>query len=220
MTATDTSTPPFPARPTPLDPVPEGLGFTAAMFSLPQRNWGWLVARGAALIVLGILAFAWPGPTLFAFVMLFAAFSFADGVFSVIAAVRGARHSSERWGSLLFSGLVGIAIGVLFILFPVLSTFAFAFVSVVMIGAWAGVTGVLQIMAAIRLRKVIEGEWLLALAGVLSLLLAVAIGYIAVNDPAVSALSVAWLIGIYALIGGITLVALGLRLRSAARTAE
>lgn len=204
--ATDTTPPPGFADP---------FESAAAALALPQRNWGWIVARGVMLILLGIVALLAPGVTLFAFTMVFAAVSLVDGVFSVIAAVRGARDSHERWGALLFSGLAGIAVGVLFILFPLISTFAFAFVSVIMIGAWAAVTGVLQIIAAIRLRKVIKGEWLMALSGLLSLLLAAAIAYFAMTQPRVTALTVAWLIGIYALVGGVTLIVLGLRLRKA-----
>lgn len=216
MTATDAADTSAAAASARTQPAADSFIFVGTAFVLPRKNWGWIVARGVALILLGVLAFALPGPTLFAFVLLFAAFSFVDGLFSIVAAVRGARHSSERWGALLLSGLVGVAIGALFVLFPVLSTMAFAFVSVVLIGAWAGINGVMQILAAIRLRKTIEGEWLLALSGVLSLLLALAIGYVAVTEPAVTALTVAWLIGIYALIGGIALVALGIRLRPAA----
>ena len=104
---------------------------------LPRRNWGWFVARGALLVLLGVLSLMAPGAALFAFATVFAAFSFVDGMFAVISAVRGARDKSERWGALLFSGLVGIAVGVLFVLFPLVSTFAFAWVTVVLIAAWA-----------------------------------------------------------------------------------
>ena len=169
---------------------------------LPRRNWGWFVARGALLVLLGVLALMAPGAALFAFATVFAAFSFVDGVFAVISAVRGARDKSERWGALLFSGLVGIAVGVLFVLFPLVSTFAFAWVTVV-----------LEIAAAIRLRREIEGEWLLALAGVLSVLLGLALAIMLAIAPGITALSVAWLIAIYALIAGVSLIVLGFRLR-------
>jgi uncharacterized membrane protein HdeD (DUF308 family) len=134
-------------------------------------------------------------------------------VLAIISAIRGARHKSEHWGALLFSGIVGIAIGVLFVLFPMVSTFAFAWVTLVLIAAWAILTGALEIAAAIRLRRVIEGEWLLALAGTLSLALGLILAMMLAVMPGVTALSVAWLIGIYALIAGVSLVALGFRLR-------
>jgi uncharacterized membrane protein HdeD (DUF308 family) len=180
---------------------------------LLRRNWGWLVARGALLILLGVLALLSPSAALFAFAIVFAAFSFVDGVFGVISAIRGARDKSEHWGALLFSGIVGIAIGVLFILFPLVSTFAFAWVAVVLLAAWAVLSGVLEISAAIRLRREIKGEWLLALAGTLSVILGLALATMLAVMPGVTAVSVAWLIGIYALVAGISMVVLGFRLR-------
>src|SRR5690606_29498010 len=185
--------------------------------SVLGRNWGWTLARGLLLVALGVLAFLAPGPALLGFTMVFAAFSFVDGIFSVASGVRGARDKRERWGALLLSGLFGIGIGVLFVLFPLISTFAFAFTTVMLIAVWALIRGICEIAAAIRLRKAIKGEWLLALSGVLSVLLAVAVVFLLALNPAISVLSVAWLIGFYALISGIALIVLGVRLRKATR---
>ncbi len=193
----------------PTDFDPDGLHRDGLL----RHNWGWIVARGALLILLGALALLAPTAALFAFATVFATFSFVDGVFAAISAIRGARDKTEHWGALLFSGIVGIAIGVLFVLFPLVSTFALAWVALVLIAAWAVLTGVLEIAAAIRLRRVIEGEWLLALAGTLSLALGLILAMMLAVMPGVTALSVAWLIGIYALIAGVSLVALGFRLR-------
>lgn len=194
----------------------------AASDILPRRNWGWFLARGILLIVLGILALLSPGPALFAFALVFAAFSFADGVLAVASGVRGARDKSERWGTLLLSGMAGIVVGTLFVLFPLASTVAYALTTLMLIAAWAVVTGVLEIAAAIRLRKTIKGEWLLALSGALSVLLGVAIVVTAALRPGISVLSVAWVIAAYALIAGVALTVLALRLRKApdARTTD
>lgn len=181
--------------------------------SLPQRNWGFFLARGVLLLLLGIAALLAPGLALFAFALVFAAFSFADGIMAVISAIRGARHKRDRWGALLLSGLAGIAIGVLFVLFPLFSTFAYAMTIVILVAAWAVATGVFEIAAAIRLRKEIEGEWLLGTAGVLSVLLGLALAVLLVMQPGITALSVAWLIAIYALIAGVAFIVLALRLR-------
>lgn len=201
--------------------VPRGSGwagrFASSSESLLGRNWGWIVARGVLLIALGVLAFLAPGAALLGFTMVFAAFSFVDGMFSVASGVRGARDKRERWGALLLSGLFGIGIGVLFVLFPLISTFAFAFTTVMLIAVWALIRGICEIAAAIRLRKAIKGEWLLALSGVLSVLLAVAVVFLLALNPAISVLSVAWLIGFYALLSGIALIVLGVRLRKATR---
>ncbi|SRR5690554_2491242 len=185
--------------------------------SVLGRNWGWTLARGLLLVALGVLAFLAPGPALLGFTMVFAAFSFVDGIFSVASGVRGARNKQERWGALLLSGLFGIAIGVLFVLFPLVSTFALALTTVLLIAAWAMVRGVCEVAAAIRLREAIKGEWLLAASGVLSILLAAAIVVLLALNPGLSVLSVAWLLGFYALLSGIALIVLAFRLRRMAR---
>ena len=182
----------------------------------PGRTWGWIAARGVLLILLGVAAILAPGVTLFAFAMLFAAFSLVDGIFALIAGIRGARHG-ERWGAMVFSGVLGIGIGILFLLFPLLSTLALAYTTVVLIAVWAILMGVSEIAAAIRLRKVIQGEWLLGLSGVLSVLVGFAVGYLLVTNPAITVLSVAWLIAFYAFVTGVVLIVLGFRLRKATR---
>jgi uncharacterized membrane protein HdeD (DUF308 family) len=181
--------------------------------ALPQHNWNWFLWRGIAAIALGLIALFFPGLTLYAFALVFAAFSFADGVFALIAGVRGASHHSERWGALVFSGLVGIAVGVIFFLWPLLATAAYAFMLVVFVVLWSLVTGVFEVSAAVRLRKVIEGEVLLGLAGLLSILLGLALLWLLVAAPGPTLLSVGWLIGIYALASGVALVTLALRLK-------
>jgi uncharacterized membrane protein HdeD (DUF308 family) len=109
--------------------------------------------------------------------------------------------------------MAGIIVGTMFVLFPVLATFTFAVAAVILIAAWAVLTGAFEISAAIRLRKEMKGEWLLAIAGALSVLLGLAIATMAVATPAISALSVAGVIGAYALIAGTALVVLAFRLR-------
>ena len=180
---------------------------------LPKRNWGWFLARGLLLIVLGVLSLLWPGPALVAFATVFAAFCLVDGVMAVASGVRGARDKRERWWGLVLSGMAGIVVGTLFVLFPLLSTFTFALTTVILIAAWAVITGVFEVSAALRLRKEIEGEWLLGLSGVLSVLLGLGLTAMAVLTPGISALSVAWMIGAYALIAGIALTVLAFRLR-------
>lgn len=187
------------------------------VLALPGRNWGWFMARGVLLVILGVLAGLAPGWAVFSFALLFAAFSFADGVLAIASGIRGATHARERWWLLILSGIAGIAVGVLFVLFPLLSTLAYGLFTVMIIAAWAVVTGVLEIAAAIRMRREIEGEWLLALSGVLSVLLGVGLVVLAWIDPGVTVLSVGWLIAIYALIAGIALIVLSLRLRKRAK---
>jgi uncharacterized membrane protein HdeD (DUF308 family) len=169
------------------------------------RNWWSLVIRGIAAIIFGILTFVWPGITVTALVFLFAGYALVDGVVSLAGAVRAA-EAHDRWGALLLEGIVGIAAAIATILWPGITALSLVFV----IAAWAIITGVAEIAAAVRLRKHIHGEWLLALAGILSILF----GVLVVAMPIAGALVIAIWIGAYALVFGVTLVALGFRLRS------
>lgn len=187
--------------------------------SLVSHTWSWILARGVLLILLGVFAVLAPGFALFTFAVVFAAYSFIDGGLSLVAGIRAARHDGRRWGAMVLSGLAGVAVGVLFALFPLVSTVAYALLVIWLVAGWAAITGVLEIAAAIRLRREIEGEWLLALSGALSLLLGAALIWLLFADPAATVLSVAWLIAVYAVISGVALIALGLRMRRLRRKA-
>jgi len=184
-----------------------------------RHNWGWFFFRGVLAIALGVVALLFPFSAVIAFTILFAAFAFVDGIASIISGIVGARHKEERWWLLVLSGLVGVAVGVLFILMPGLATLTYAIVNLALVAAWAIITGVLELTAAVRLRKEIKGEWLLALAGIFSIALGIVFVWIMLSDPLATLLSVAWIIGFYALAAGVVLVIQALRLRKA-KTAE
>jgi len=169
------------------------------------ENWWSLVIRGVVALIVGIVAFVWPGITLAALVILFGAYALIDGVVSFIGAWKASR-AHERWGVLVLEGIAGIVASAVAILWPNVTAFAL----VVMMAAWALVTGVFEIAAAIRLRKHIAGEWLLALSGVASILF----GFLILTFPLAGALAIAYMVGIYALLFGVLLIALGFRLRS------
>jgi len=173
-----------------------------------SRNW-WLVAlRGVAGILFGLCTLVAPGISLAALVLLYGAYAFTDGLLAIVSAVRR-RGAGNRWGLLLVEGLVGIAAGVLTVIWPGITALALLY----LIAAWALVTGVLEIAAAIRLRKIISDEWLLALSGVAS----VAFAVVLMLFPGAGALAVVLWIGAYAFVFGALLIALGLRLRSLGR---
>jgi uncharacterized membrane protein HdeD (DUF308 family) len=169
-----------------------------------RRLWWAVVLRGLAAIVFGILAFVVPGLTLLGLILLFGAYALIEGVFNVIATIRGG-VGDRAWWSLLLEGLVSIAAGLVTLVAPGLSALVLLYV----MAAWAILTGALEIAAAIRLRKVIANEWWLGLSGALS----VAFGTVLMITPATGALAVIWLIGTYAIVFGMVLVALGVRLR-------
>lgn len=167
-------------------------------------HWWVLLVRGIAAVLFAVLAFAWPGVTLAVLVLLFGAYSLVDGVFALWFMVAAARHR-RRWWPFLVEGLAGIAVGILTFLWPGIT----ALVLLYLIAAWALVTGVFEIIAAIRLRQAIEGEWLLGLSGVLSIVF----GILLVVQPAAGALALIWVIAAYALLFGIVLIVLAFRVR-------
>lgn len=181
------------------------------MVDMLARNWWILAVRGVAAILFGIAAFLWPDITLLVLVLLFGAYALVDGIFAVIAGI-AARREQERWWMMILNGLAGIAIGVLTLLWPGIT----ALVLLYFIAAWAILTGVFEIAAAIRLRREIEGEWLLALAGITSVIF----GILLVALPGPGALALTWLIGAYALVFGILMLVLAFRLRRWRDTVE
>ena len=183
---------------------------------LPVHNWRWFMVRGVLALLLGIGAIVFPLSAVFAFTMVFAAYCFIDGIASLVAGMRGAHEPGHRWGALVFSGIVGILIGVLFLLAPLVATVTYSIVVLVLLATWAIVTGVLEIVAAVRLRKEIEGEWLLGASGAISVLLGLGIVVLAVPNPVASILSAAWLIALFAFGTGLVLVTQALRLRKRA----
>jgi uncharacterized membrane protein HdeD (DUF308 family) len=186
-----------------VDPGPE----LAAL----ARNWWLFVLRGVAALVFGLLTLVWPSITVAALVLLFGAYAIVDAVGSFLSA---ASHREDRYhrGLHLMEGLVALAVGVLTFVLPDVTALALIW----LIGVWAVATGVAEIVAAVRLRRQIHGEWILALAGVLSVLA----GVVILVRPGAGALGIAVVIGIYALAFGVALVALGLRLRGLSRTAS
>jgi uncharacterized membrane protein HdeD (DUF308 family) len=174
------------------------------MITILARNWWLLAIRGVAAILFGIGAFLWPGITLTVLVLLFGAYALVDGIFAVVAGI-SVRKEQERWWMMVMEGVAGIIIGVLTFLWPGVT----ALVLLYFIAAWSIITGAFEIAAAIRLRKEIEGEWLLALAGFASLIF----GVLLVILPGPGALALIWLIGSYAIVFGILMLVLAFRLR-------
>jgi len=174
------------------------------MLELFARYWWALALRGAAAILFGILALVWPGLTLLTLVILFGAYVLVDGVFSVFDGIK-ARDESERWWALVLEGLAGIAIGIITLVWPDITALTLLY----LIAAWALITGVLEIWTAIRLRRILTGEWVMILGGLAS----IAFGVLLALFPGEGALGLTWLIGIYAIVFGVLLVILAFRLR-------
>ncbi|MBV8284026.1 MAG: HdeD family acid-resistance protein [Candidatus Eremiobacteraeota bacterium] len=173
--------------------------------SVLARNWWALMIRGIAAVVFGVLAFIWPGATIVAIGVLFGAYAFVDGVFAIVAAVRAA-EAHERWWPFVIEGIVGLLIAAITFYDVAITIFALFFT----IAAWAFITGIMEIAAAIELRKTLANEGWLILGGVLSILF----GILMVWRPLAGALAVIWIIGAYAVIFGFAMIGLSLRLRA------
>jgi uncharacterized membrane protein HdeD (DUF308 family) len=169
------------------------------------RNWWVVLLRGIAAVLFGLVSFFLPEASFAALVLVFGAYALADGVLTIISAIRH-RGDIDRWWVVFLQGLVGVAVGVATLIWPGITALALLYV----IAAWALVTGVLEIAAAIRLRKVITGEWLLILLGVAS----IAFGVLLALFPVAGALALTIWIGAFALASGALLIAFALRLRS------
>jgi len=182
------------------------------MFSnILSRYWWMTLLRGVISILFGIAIFAQPGISLVTLTLIFGVFALIDGVGNVVSAI-GGRNENENWWILLLAGLAGIGVGILTFFNPGITALALLFY----VAAWAIATGLLEIVAAIRLRKEIEGEIWLILAGLLS----VAFGVMLMARPGLGALSVLWLIAGYAIAFGVILIALAFRTRGLVRTAK
>jgi uncharacterized membrane protein HdeD (DUF308 family) len=186
----------------PQTPTPS-LAPGASLLHTMAQNWWLVVLRGVAAIIFGILAFAWPGAALLTIVLFWAAFAMVDGVLAIIAAVKGGNPMPRWW--LAIVGLAGIIAGALTFLMPGLT----ALVLLTFIAVWAIVLGVMEIIGAIKLRKEIQGEWLLILNGAISVLF----GIVLLWRPVTGMIALVWIIGAYAIILGVIYVMFGLKMR-------
>jgi uncharacterized membrane protein HdeD (DUF308 family) len=168
-------------------------------------NWWALALRGAVAILLGLVALTMPGVTVVALVYVFGVYAMVEGVLAILAAMRGIREH-DRWGWMLVEGIVCIAAAVVAFMMPGAGALAIVW----LVAAWAIVTGVLEIAAGIKLRKLIEGEWMLILAGVL----AVVLGFFIASRPAAGVLLLATWLGIYAIFAGILHIMLAFKIRN------
>ena len=167
------------------------------------RNWWALALRGAAAVIFGLIAFALPGLTLAVLVLFFAAYLLVDGVFALVAGLRAAeRH--ERWGALILEGIFDLVAGAIVVMWPGMTLVVFIY----MAAFWAVVSGIALLFAAFRLHRQ-HGEWLMILAGLLS----IAWGVLVALFPIAGIVIWAWWIGAYALVFGIAMLILAFRLR-------
>jgi uncharacterized membrane protein HdeD (DUF308 family) len=173
-----------------------------SMNAMLAENWWVLAFRGVFAIVFGLIAFFWPGATMLSLVLLFAVYACADGVAGIISAIRGARRG-EQWGWLLLNGILGVLAGTIAILLPSITVLVF----VMLVAAWALISGTLMLISAWRL-KTSHGRWWLVFGGVCSIIY----GVLLFAAPLIGALVLTWWVGAHALVLGVALLILAFKL--------
>jgi len=168
-----------------------------------SRTWWVLVVQGAFAVLFGVMAWIWPAATVLVLVILFGAYTLVDGVFALAGSLQRGEREGRGW--LIVIAILGIVVGVMTLVWPGIT----ALVLLYFIGAWAVVRGLITVVGAFRLRKEIQGEWLLILSGAVSIVF----GLLVLIWPLEGALAVIWLIGVYAVVFGALEIALGLRVR-------
>jgi uncharacterized membrane protein HdeD (DUF308 family) len=174
------------------------------MGTLLARNWWAIVIRGVMAILFGLAVFAFPGISLLGLIVLFGIFAIVSGFFALMS-LKSSPGNESTW-MVLLEGITGIAVGIIAFIWPGLT----GVVLLYLIATWAIVSGIFEVITAIRLRRQIDNEWFLGLAGGASVIF----GILLIAWPAAGAFALLWVIGTYAIFFGVLLVALGLRLRS------
>lgn len=169
-----------------------------------QSVWWVFLLRGIAAVIFGIMAFAWPALTLSVLILLIGAYVLVDGVFGVIDVMRNRDRLKRVW-PLVLEAVLGIVVGLMMLFWPG----ATAIVMLMFVAAWAIVGGLLRVVLAFQIRKEITGEWILIVGGIMSILF----GGLLVAMPQVGMLTMAWMIGFYAILFGGLFIFLAFRLR-------
>jgi uncharacterized membrane protein HdeD (DUF308 family) len=174
-----------------------------AMSALLAQNWWAIALRGVFAILFALIAFFWPGAAILSFVLFFSAYMLVDGIVGIVAAVRAASNH-QRWGLLVLEGVVDILAGIVAFAWPGLTVVFF----ITLMAVWSLITGILMIVAAFKLDPAYGRGWLI-FSGIVSVLFGVAL----LIAPLVGAVVLTWWLGAYALVFGITLIALAFKLK-------
>jgi len=174
------------------------------MLTLLTKNWWVFLVRGVLAVLFGLMAFAWPGLTLATLILFFGAWALVSGIFAIVAAFSAAKQHSGWW-VLLLQGLLGICVGVLTFWMPGITALSLLWY----LAFWSIFTGIMEIVTAIRLRKEIQGEGWIMLAGTAS----VVFGLLLLARPGAGALALITLIAGFAVVFGVLLVIAAFRLK-------
>jgi uncharacterized membrane protein HdeD (DUF308 family) len=169
-----------------------------------SKNWKWMIVRGIVSIIFGIIVVIYPIGAATVLALFFGAYAFADGIFALASIITSSAARKHFW-LLLFEGIVGIAVGILTFFLPEITLLGL----IILISVWAVVTGISEIIMAIKLRKIIEGEFLIIISGILSIVF----GILVFIRPLEGIVVTVYLIGIYAIMFGFLFVFFGISMR-------
>ena len=163
-----------------------------------REGWGWMALRGLAGLAFGVVTLGWPGMTLFALIVAYASFTLVDGVSSLVFAARGGTTESGKTWPLILTGVLGVAAGLIVFFWPGLGSLILLYI----VAFWALARGVAEIAAYFPLRREMDFAWLVLLSGVFSLIF----GVILLTSPVRGILALLWVIGVYGIVAGGTLL--------------
>ena len=176
-----------------------------------ESNWWTFALRGILSILFGGIAIYMPVNTVLTMTIIFGSYAIVDGTFSLVSGLN--RLSKEkRWGTLVLNGLIGIVSGLAALIMPQVASIGIAIFLWTMIALWSIATGIVDINAAMRLRREIQNEWLLALNGALSLGLGIIVLMLLWANPLISVVTLGLLIGSNFIASGIMLLLLAFKL--------
>jgi uncharacterized membrane protein HdeD (DUF308 family) len=175
-------------------------------------SWWSLVLRGVIAILFALAIFFFPTLALDVLLLVLGVYLVLDGIFALVAGLTREEHESRRRWLTILEGLMGLIIGGLILVFPSLALIAFVY----FFAAWAILTGVLEIATAIQLRKELKNELLLIISGILSVIF----GILAMFYPSTSAIVILYIIAIYEFIFGLDYFILGFRMLAMRRSAS
>lgn len=174
--------------------------------------WGMVLLRGILMILLGIILLAWPMSSITTMIIFMGAWWLVDGIATVFKSIKG-RKEIAGWGWGIFTGILGVIAGIIVLSQPVLSTIITSTFIIWFLGIAAIIYGISAIVTGIRVRKEMKGEWSMILGGLLSIIF----GIILLSSPFVSALTIIKIMGVVALIGGITIIIVAFSVRKKAK---
>ncbi len=175
------------------------------MIVLLVGDWKSHALRGLAALLFGLGTLVWPSITVTALVLIFGAFVLVDGVSILAAVLAGDRKRRRQESLLVLQGVASVVVGIVALVWTGITALALLYV----IATWAILIGAFEIAAAVRLRRVLTDEWMIALAGVLAMVF----GVLLVLFPGNGALAITWLIGWFAVFSGVVHLAFAWRLR-------